>query len=100
MPTFGLFSSSFQLTDSTIRRIIYDVMVEMEAGESTNKVQDLHKFLEDSKSKLTFKDKILKIAEVPEISVVHPPPEDKQQSSGKPNKIKKMQNTGISGLKI
>lgn len=99
MPTFGLFNSSFQLTDSSVRRIIYDVMVQMEAGESTNKVQDLHKFLENPKSKLTFKDKILKIAEVPEISVVHPPPEDKQQSSGKPNKIKRCKIRALAGSK-
>ena len=99
MPTLGLFNSSFRLTDSTIRRIMYDVMREMEAGQSTSKVEDLYKFLENPKSKLMFKDTVLKMAEVPEKRVLHPTPEDKHQSSGKTIIIKKRKIRALAGSK-
>ena len=99
MPMFGTFNSSFRPTDSTVRRIIYDIMREMEAGQSTNKADLLHRFLEDPKSKLVFKEKILKIAAVPEKHLMDPPTDDTQQSSGKLIKINKSNIRALASSK-
>ena len=99
MPTFGTFNSNFRPTDSTVRRIVYDVIRDIEAGKSTNKVEDLYRFLEDKNSKLVFKDKILKLAAVPYKNVLDPQPEETQQSSGKTIYIKKRKIQALAGSK-
>ena len=99
MPTFGTFTSSFRPSDSTIRRIIYDVMREIESGKSTSQIEVLHKYLEDPKSKPIFKEKILKLAVAPGKVILEPPAEGTRQSSGKTIRIKNKNIRALAGSK-
>ena len=74
-------------------------MREMESGQSTNKADILYRFLEDPKSKLVFKEKIMKIAAVPEKHLMDPPKDDTQPSSGKLIRINKRNIRALAGSK-
>ena len=74
-------------------------MREMESGQSTNKADILYRFLEDPKSNLVFKEKIMKIAAVPEKHLMDPPKDDTQPSSGKLIRINKRNIRALAGSK-
>ena len=52
-PTFGTFGSKIDLSDATVRRIVFDISQQLQAGKSTSKIEEMTKYLE-SKSNVFY----------------------------------------------
>ena len=87
MPTFGLFESQNQITDTSIMRLIHDVNRQMEAGESTSKLADIYKFIEGKSCTSIYQQKTLKLPWPTDRQVMRFEEGDKSSSSGNCVKI-------------
>ena len=87
VPTFGLFESQNHITDANIRRLIHDVDRQLEAGESTSKLADVFKFMEEKSCKFIYQQKTLKLPWPTDRAVMRFEEGEKSSSSGKCVKI-------------
>ena len=60
VPSFGIFNSDVLISDSSVRRIAFDIIANLKAGKKTNSTEEIHKFFV-GKSTLPFNEEKLEL---------------------------------------